>query len=376
MNKQQAQALILDLFRKPFHREHYQNFLRNLLNKIEPGSRGGKHYTGQLIPEAYSQLVNQYWCLGKYVDPAGEELDLLVVEVKSLSKLERARSSLRNFAVNRLKQFEKDCSLIAFYAKDDGGDDWRFSFVKIEHGIFQDDKGKVKLKTELTPAKRYSYLVGVHENSHTAQDQLLDLLVMDYANPKVEDIEKAFSIEKVTAEFFEQYKGLYLKLSEQLTGQPFFQKGSEAERAQSVARFAKKLLGQIVFLYFLQKKGWLGVDQGQAWGKGPRRFMRQRFDQTVAAGGNYYHDFLQYLFYEALAQDRKDQADPDYYPRFSCKIPFLNGGLFEAEYDWQRQAIDLPDSLFHNEWLVNLAKKPKRQRVSLVGTIRGKLHII
>ncbi|OGR05614.1 MAG: hypothetical protein A2511_01975 [Deltaproteobacteria bacterium RIFOXYD12_FULL_50_9] len=77
--------------------------------------------------------------------------------------------------------------------------------------------------------------------------------------------------------------------------------------------------------------------------------MRQGFDQTAVAGGNYYHEFLQYLFYEALAQDRKDQPDPNYYPRFACKIPFLNGGLFEAEYDWQGQVIDLPDSLFHND---------------------------
>lgn len=345
MDKKQALQQIRDIFQNGFDRENYENFIRNLLNQVETRDT---HYSGNLIPEAFREHINQYWRIGKYIDPEGTELDLLVVEVKNLTKLDRARTALRNFAINRLKQFEKDYSLIAFYAKDDGGDDWRFSFVKIEHGAFQDDKGRVRLKTELTPAKRYSYLVGIHENSHTAQNQLLDVLVMDYANPKIEDIEKAFSIEKVTTEFFEQYKGLYIVLSEQLKGQPFFSRGTDEENKQFVARFAKKLLGQIVFLYFLQKKGWLGVDQDQAWGKGPRDFMRQRFNQTEVAGGNYYHDFLQFLFYEALAQDRKDQADPNYYPRFACKIPFLNGGLFEAEYDWQNHAIDLPDSLFHN----------------------------
>ena len=179
---------------------------------------------------------------------------MLIVEVKSFAKLDRARTTLRNFAVNRLKQFEKDFSLIAFYAKDDGGADWRFSFVKIEHKAYPDDKGKVRIKSELTPAKRYSYLVGVHENSHTAQIQLLDLLTMDYANPTMGQIEAAFSIEKVTDEFFSQYKDLYLKLSEQIKGQSLFKKGTIEENAQVVARFAKKLLGQIVFLYFLQKK--------------------------------------------------------------------------------------------------------------------------
>ncbi|MBE0502110.1 MAG: Eco57I restriction-modification methylase domain-containing protein [Desulfuromonadales bacterium] len=349
MDKKQAQQLIENIFKGPFDRERYQHFLQNFLNKIEPGSRGGKHYTGNLIPEAFNQHVNQYWCLGKYIDPDGEELDLLVVEVKTFTKLERARTALRSFAVNRLKQFEKPASLIAFYAKDDGGADWRFSFVKIEHEAYKDDKGKVKLKQELTPAKRHSFLVGKHENSHTACKQLLPVLTMDYADPRIDEIEAAFSIEKVTDEFFDQYKALFQKLSEQLKKQHFFKCANEEEIDQAVSRFAKKLLGQIVFLYFLQKKGWLGAAQGKNWGEGSKRFMRERYEQIAQIGCSYYHDFLQYLFYEALACERKGQDDPGYYERFFCRIPFLNGGLFEADYDWQNETIDLPNSLFHNE---------------------------
>lgn len=346
MDKKQAQQAISALFTQPFDQARYQHFLRNLLNRFE--ARDG-HYTGNYIPDAFRQHINQYWRIGKYVDPEGRELDLLVVEVKSLTKLERARSSLRNFAVNRLKQFEKEASLIAFYAQDDHGADWRFSFVKIEHEAYQDDKGKVKLKQELTPAKRYSYLVGVHENSHTASKQLLPLMEMDYADPRIEEVEAAFSIEKVTGEFFDQYKALFQKLAEHLKRQAWFRKDSEEESDQQVSRFAKKLLGQIVFLYFLQKKGWLGGAKDKAWGTGSKRFMRERHNQTIEAGGNYYRDFLQYLFYEALADERKGQDDPGYYARFDCRVPFLNGGLFEADYDWRNEPIDLPNALFHND---------------------------
>lgn len=346
MDKKQAQHLISELFSQAFDPERYKHFLKNLLNHYEP--RDG-HYTGNYIPDAFKQHIKQYWRIGKYIDPDGDELDLLVVEVKSLNKLERARSSLRNFAVNRLKQFEKEASLIAFYAEDDQGDDWRFSFVKIEHDAYQDDKGKVKLKQELTPAKRYSYLVGVHENSHTASKQLLPLLEMDYADPRIEEIEAAFGIEKVTDEFFDQYKALFQKLAEHLNRQAWFKNGSEEERDQQVSRFAKKLLGQIVFLYFLQKKRWLGVPKDGRWGEGSKRFMRERYDQAIKAGGNYYHDFLQYLFYEALADERKGQPDPGYYKKFDCRVPFLNGGLFEADYDWRNESIDLPNTLFHND---------------------------
>lgn len=346
MDKKQAQQLIQQLFTQPFEMESYRHFINNLLNQFEP--RDG-HYTGNFIPDAFKQHINQYWRIGKYVDPDGNQLDLLVVEVKSLTKLERARSALRNFAVNRLKQFEKEASLIAFYAQDDKGADWRFSFVKIEHEAYKDDKGKVKLKQELTPAKRHSFLVGVHENSHTACKQLLPVLTMDYADPRIEEIEAAFSIEKVTDEFFDQYKALFQKLGEQLKKQPYFKQASEEETDQAVSRFAKKLLGQIVFLYFLQKKGWLGAAQGQSWGEGSKRFMRERYEQIATAGGSYYHDFLQYLFYEALACERKGQDDSGYYERFKCRVPFLNGGLFETDYDWQNEIIDLPNSLFNNE---------------------------
>ncbi len=349
MNKKQAAEQISTLFQSIFDRENYTHFLRNLLNDVE--SRDN-HYSGNTVPDAFKQHINQYWRVGEYIDSEEIEMDLYVVEVKSLSKLDRARTALRSFAVSRMLKFgNKDHALIAFYAKEDNGADWRFSYVKIEHTAKLDEKrGKVKLGKELTPAKRYSFLVGEHENSHTAQAQLVDLLAMDYANPTVEDIEKAFSVEKVTKEFFEQYKNLFVRLSEVLQKQAYFQQQTDVDkREQIVAKFAKKLLGQIVFLYFLQKKGWLGVKDGDDWGKGERRFLQKLFADADQADQNYYVEKLQYLFYEALANDRKDQFDPSYYKKFDCKIPFLNGGLFEADYDWQKIRVEIPNTIFSNE---------------------------
>lgn len=339
MDEIQAQQAIKDVLEHAFNREKFIHLMHNLLNHIEVRD---KHYSGNLIPEAYREHINQYWRVGKYSTPDNDEIDILIVEVKNQSKLDRARTTLRNFAINRLKQFEKDYSLIAFYAKEDQGADWRFSFIKIEHEAYFDDKGKVKTKTDLTPAKRYSFLVSKHESAYTACKQLLPLLEADVADPSLEDIENAFSIEKVTDEFFQQYKELYIKLSEHLKTQSLFQMGSEEEKKQKVTRFAKKLLGQIVFLYFLQKKGWLGVAKDEPWGKGDKKFLSNRYQQTPH---NYYADFLQYLFYEALAQEREKDG---YYPHFNCKIPFLNGGLFEADYNWKHEPVEIPNALFRN----------------------------
>lgn len=347
MNKKQAIEQIGSLFENAFNREAYTHFLRNLLNDIEPRDN---HYSGNTVPDAYKSHINQYWRIGKYLSPENVEVDLYIVEVPTLAKLDRARTALRNFTVRTLKTFgEKDHALIAFYAKEDGGADWRFSYVKIEHSAKMVD-GKAKIENELTPAKRFSFLVGEHENSHTAQAQLVDLLVMDYANPKVEELETAFSIEKVTKEFFEQYRELFLKLSDVLAQDTHFKAEFDGKKQkQLVAKFAKKLLGQIVFLYFLQKKGWMGVPEGSDWGKGDRSFLQGLFAAADEAGKNYYLEKLQYLFYEALANDRKDQFDPTYYQRFGCRIPFLNGGLFEADYDWQKVAIGIPNSIFSNK---------------------------
>ena len=343
MEKQQAIQLISDTFNDNFNEVRYTKFITNLLNDLEPKSNS---YSGQMLWDDHKDHINSYKRIAKYTDPEGEALDVLIVEVKTIAKLERARTSLRNFVIKHLKKFEKDFALVAFYAKEDDGLDWRFSFIKLEHqSYFDEEKDKVKIKEDLTPAKRYSFLVGKHEQSHTAKTQLLPLLQNLANNPTVTEIENAFSVEKVTDEFFSQYKDLYVKLYEHFGKDDHII--TELRKAKiDNARFTKKLLGQIVFLYFLQKKGWLGVPKDQKWGKGERRFIQNLYNSSQEEESNFFQDKLQYLFYEALAYER-DNVD-SYYDRFDCKIPFLNGGLFEAEYKWKTANITIPQSLFRS----------------------------
>ena len=63
----------------------------------------------------------------------------------------------------------------------------------------------------------------------------------------------------------------------------------------STVDFAKKLLGQIVFLYFLQKKGWLGVEKGREWGTGPRGFMRRLAKGEYGKYNNFFNDILNHF---------------------------------------------------------------------------------
>jgi len=77
--------------------------------------------------------------------------------------------------------------------------------------------------------------------------------------------------------------------------------------------------------------------------------LRLLFEGKLAGYDNFFNDILEPLFYEALAVERK--ANGDYYSRFKCKIPFLNGGLFDPlnNYDWVHTDILIPDELFSNK---------------------------
>jgi hypothetical protein len=96
----------------------------------------------------------------------------------------------------------------------------------------------------------------------------------------------------------------------------------------------------------LQKKGWLGVNQNEKWGTGNKRFVQDLFDIAEVEKVNFFKDKLQYLFYEALAKERDNENS--FYEKLNCRIPFLNGGLFEADYDWLNANITIPTALFRS----------------------------
>jgi hypothetical protein len=339
-----ARKLIRDTFEKSFNKEQFIYFINNLLkDSYEP-----KPYlqTGERLPDAYAAYIKKLERIGTYEDETGLIIDILLVELKKDHSVEFARHTQRNFIRRYLSGSSggglKDAALIAFYSE--CSEDWRFSLIKMQYSL-------ERKKDDLTPAKRFSFLVGANEKSHTAQKQLTELLTMDCV-PGLEAIESAFSIETVTLEFFEKYKELFICVSEFFEKQ--ISKNSNLKNELTTKgidhiSFAKKLLGQIVFLYFLQKKGWLGVDKNGKWGDGDKKFLMTLLERAITEHKNFYSDYLQFLFYEALAEERRESSEPSYYKRLNCKIPFLNGGLFEADYDWRNIEVKIPNSFFFNE---------------------------
>lgn len=350
MDKQQAQTIIKEVFEESFNKDRFNVFIKNLFNQIEDAPFS---YQGNYIPDTYKTFISRYERIGKYND--GEKrIDVLIVYLNRKTSIERARTSQRNFIAGYLdgrygSDVGKDAALVAFVSPNE--EDWRFSLVKMDYRFEQAENGKVKVKEEFTPARRWSFLVGKNESSHTAQSRLVPILADDEHNPTLTQMEEVFNIEKVTREFFEKYRDLFLRTKETLdkiVERDTKIKADFESKGVNTIDFAKKLLGQIVFLYFLQKKGWFGVERDAEWGTGTKKFLKELFQGKYGQYGNFFNDILEPLFYEALRMDRRH--DDNYYSRFNCKIPFLNGGLFDpiGGYDWVHTDIFLPNELFSN----------------------------
>jgi hypothetical protein len=345
MNKAEAISLVQGAFDADYSDEYFVRFISNLFKgEYTPLD---KRRDGHYVREAFRAFVQGYRILGTYQDAEGTSLDILEVTLQRESSLERARTAQRNFIADYLKKNGRDAALVAFLSP--GQHDWRFSLVKLEYSLEVKD-GKLKTEEELTPAKRWSFLIGRHEGSHTVQSRFISLL-QDAEKPLLKELEEAFNIESVTDEFFKKYCELFFRMKESLDklveGDPAIKADFDTKELTTVD-FAKKTLGQMAFLYFLQKKGWFGVAPGKPWGTGPKDFLRQLFGRREKYGKNFFDDVLEPLFYEALAQDRGVEA---IYPRLNnCRMPFLNGGLFEPMngYSWETTNIRLPDELFSN----------------------------
>ena len=352
MYREQAKDIIRDTFESPFDKEKFLYFIKNLLNKIEESPFT---YQGNYIPDSFKPYISKYERIGKYFS-GDERIDILIIYLKKTSSIERARTMQRNFVAGYLggkygSSNEKNAALVAFVSPLE--EDWRFSLVKMDYRFEKGKSGRVKVKEEFTPARRWSFLVGKNEKSHTAQSRLVSILEDDEHNPTLNQLEEAFNIEPVTKEFFDKYRGLLIRTVDALDNlrQTFIsvKKDFESKNINNVD-FAKKLLGQIVFLYFLQKKGWFGVSQDKRWGEGDKNFLRNLFEKCRGEGKNFFNDYLEELFYNTLNNPRMDQVDPTWSKYFNCKVPFLNGGLFEpiSGYDWMHTDINLPNELFSN----------------------------
>ena len=127
MTTKEAQQLVQKTFQNPFDKGQFVYFIKNLVNEIDESK--AFHARGY-VHEKYRDKVKTYERIGSYTDPEDNKIDILVVYLQKESSIDRARTTLRNFVGDYLKERgEKEAGLIAFVSPNQN--DWRFSLVKI-----------------------------------------------------------------------------------------------------------------------------------------------------------------------------------------------------------------------------------------------------
>ena len=138
-------------------------------------------------------------------------------------------------------------------------------------------------------------------------------------------VRAAFDVEKVTKKFYDSFKKEHQAFLGFIEGI-----NNLADREW----YASLMLNRMMFIYFIQKRGFLDNDPD---------YLRHRLEKVRQQQGggrfiSFYRLFLLKLFHEGLGQPQADR-DPQL-EELLGQVPYLNGGLFEV-HDLERHNPDI-----------------------------------
>jgi type I restriction-modification system DNA methylase subunit len=215
-----------------------------------------------------------------------------------------------------------------FVFSNQGQDDWHF--INAKH----DEKN-----TQRRLLRRI--VVNQREQLRTAIEQIgeLDLQAIGQDRGKkaieLEPLEiqiqhdEAFDVEKVTDRFFSEYKLVFESVEGSIEG---------IKDAEQKRLFTQKLFNRLMFIAFVQKKGWLEFNGSGDYFKALWQDYKKAKSQTL---GNFYRDRLSHLFFAGL-NDPDRQGDKKLI-KLIGNVPYLNGGLFEEDASEMVPGIVVPD---------------------------------
>jgi type I restriction-modification system DNA methylase subunit len=143
----------------------------------------------------------------------------------------------------------------------------------------------------------------------------------------------AFDVEKVTAEFFREYRRVFENAEDLIRGI----KGDEKRL------FTQKLFNRLLFVRFLEKKDWLKFNDRTDY----LRSLWEDYKMEATKGSSFYRDRLRLLFFSGLnAPNEVNQIGINrggFLAKVIGRVPYLNGGLFEQDETDQNDKIIVPD---------------------------------
>ena len=299
------------IFQSPFN---YSLFSREIVH----GIFGCNDVQSQPELIDTSAMGDSSYYVGQMEDSESRLLGFFYTRVAEGSDVRRKRVGLRKLIQPYLR-YEVDAAIAVF----DDGRHWRLSYI-CDH------------KEGTTSAKRFSYVLGDKQGQYKTPLERLDRVAAKAGHFKMDDLRDAFSVDALSKEFFDEYHRHYDRIIAELARQ--------GNTGAVFHDYVKKMMGRIVFLHFLQKKGWLNDDP---------EFLSKLFFLSP-----YKQDFLEQelepLFFGIFntEPDKREQlfSQEHWDLRWLAeweKLPYLNGGLFERD-EVDKMKIKLPASLFEN----------------------------
>jgi hypothetical protein len=258
-----------------------------------------------------------------YIDPKAfwigdcESLgNLAVIEVQHESEND-PRVGVSRDAFRLMAEHQINKALFFFVSKKTNN--FRFSLITLELKLV----GK-NIKPVFSNPHRYSFFLGEEAKIHTPQEFLFEKgRIVNF-----DDLKDRFSIEVVNKEFYYGIQRLFYKLvggevkqgSQKYEFTPII-KLPFTQNHKTLQEFAVRLVGRLVFCWFLKKKK---SDDNQL------PLIPEELLSSGAVEDNYYHNVLEPLFFQILNTKIEDRL-PKFRSQLYDSIPFLNGGLFDPK---------------------------------------------
>lgn len=208
--------------------------------------------------------------LGQIEMPDDKIICVITFSVNKPLSERSGKKAQYELAKKYLKNNEKySAGIFIFYDKEDN---FRFSLIF--------DIPQPKGKRDWSSFKRFTYFVSSKKPNKTFR---LQIGRADFSN--FTSVQKAFSIDAVTAEFYKAFKPNFDKLANSIIG---------TDDKNLKQDFALLFIIRIIFLGFVQKNGWLNDDQEfilNFWNE----YKAKYFGKDL-----FYDDWLNHLFFGAL----------------------------------------------------------------------------
>lgn len=269
--------------------------------------------------EEFSEHFEDFKRLGE-IEYSPEDR-LIILTGRTKQDLSERTSKKRQFELAKkfLKQEDYDAGIFVFF---DSKGRFRFSLITARY------EGK---KRTFGTWRRYTFFVCPDSPNKTFVQQIGRA---DFSS--IDNIREAFSIEAVSEQFYNEFSPKFNELIQSVT---------DTDDDTIKRDFALLFVIRIIFLGFVQKRGWLG---GQA------DFIKNYFAeyrQHCQQKDTFYTRWLEPLFFEALNDQPGSPVSPgnNEFSKETEKTlkmaPYLNGEIFKPKHGVDDIGLSLPDDI-------------------------------